>query len=269
MGELNGKVAIITGASRLRSIGNATALALARLGADLVLTRTRRAAETFPPDEQAIDWRGVESAAEQVHAEGSSALPLTVDVTSVEQGDAMVERTLSEFGRIDILINNAAYRFGPVRVPLEELEPDIFQKELDVKARGTYLCSRAVARVLVRQGEGGKIVTVASAAGKRGGANALAYNAANFAQVGMTQSMAMELGKFKINVNCVCPPTTDTARIDAVGRGEAWEKMAADTPIGRLGTREEVGNFIAYLCTEAASWIHGQSINIGGGTVMD
>ena len=149
MGELDGKVAIITGAGRLRSIGNATALALARLGADLVLTGTGRAPETFPPDEQAIDWRDVESAAEQVRAEGSRALPLTVDVTSVEQVDAMIERTLDEFGRIDILINNAAYRFGPDRVPLDELEPDIFQKVLDVKARGTYMCSRAVARVLV------------------------------------------------------------------------------------------------------------------------
>ena len=138
-----------------------------------------------------------------------------------------------------------------------------------MKARGTYLCSRAVAKVLIDQDEGGKIVTVASAAGKVAGATALAYNAANFAQVGMTQSMALDLGPHGINVNGVCPGTVDTARLDPLGRGEEWQKMADDVPIRRLGTAIEVGSLIAYLCTEAASWTHGQSINIGGGTVMD
>ena len=269
MGELDGKVAIITGAGRRRSIGNSTALSLARLGAHVVVTGTGRDPETYPPDEKDVGWKDIESTADQVRAEGRRALPLVVDVTDEEQVDSMVGRTLEELGRVDILINNAGFKFGPDRVPILELEPDIFQGVVDVKVRGTYLCSKAVVRALVEQGQGGKIVTVASAAGKRGGANALAYNAANFAQVGMTQSMAMELGKHNINVNCVCPATTDTSRIDAVGRGEAWEKMARDTPIGRLGTPQEVGDFIAYLCTEAASWIHGQSINIGGGGVMD
>ena len=150
-----------------------------------------------------------------------------------------------------------------------DLDQQIFQSVVDVKVRGTYLCSKAVVEVLTKQDQGGKIVTVASAAGKKGGANSLAYNAANFAQVGMTQSMAMELGKHRINVNCVCPGATDTSRLDPIGRGERWEEMAKDTPIGRLGTPKEVGDFIAYLCTNAASWIHGQSINIGGGTQMD
>jgi len=269
MGELDGKVAIITGASRRRSIGNSTAMALSRLGADIVVTGTGRDPGTFPRDEKAVGWRDVESTADQVRENGSRALPLVVDLTDEDQVNVMVDATLKEFGRIDVLINNASFKFGPDRVPILELDSQIFQSVVDVKVRGTYLCSKAVVKVLIEQGQGGKIVTVASAAGKKGGANALAYNAANFAQVGMTQSMAMELGKHRINVNCVCPATTDTSRIDAVGRGEAWEQMAKDTPIGRLGTRQEVGNFIAYLCTEAASWIHGQSINIGGGTVMD
>ena len=119
--------------------------------------------------------------------------------------DTMVQRALEQFGRIDILVNNAAYRYGPDRVPLIELDPDIFQKVIDVKVRGTYMCSKAVAKVLIEQGQGGKIVTVASAAGKRASAATLAYNAANFAQVGMTQSMALDLGPHGINVNAVCP----------------------------------------------------------------
>ena len=81
--------------------------------------------------------------------------------------------------------------------------------------------------------------------------------------------MAGELGPYGINVNCVCPGAVDTSRVDDIDRGERWVEMAANTPIGRNGTDEEVGAFVAYLCTEAASWIQGQSININGGTMME
>ena len=269
MGELEGKVAIVTGAGRRRSIGNSTAHVLAELGADLVLTGTGRDPSTFPPDEREIGWRDIESTADEVRALGRRALTLVGDVTDEADVDTMVQRALEQFGRIDILVNNAAYRYGPDRVPLIELDPDIFQKVIDVKVRGTYMCSKAVAKVLIEQGQGGKIVTVASAAGKRASAATLAYNAANFAQVGMTQSMALDLGPHGINVNAVCPGLVDTSRLDPLGRGEVWQERASQAPIGRAGTPQEVAGLIAYLCTEAASWIHGQSINIGGGTVMD
>ena len=269
MGELEGKVAIITGAGRRRSIGRSTAHALAEMGADLVLTGTGRDPSTFPPDEQEIGWRDIESVADEVRALGRRALTTVGTVTDEDDVDTMIKRALDEFGRIDILVNNAAYRYGPDRVPLVELDPDTFQKVIDVKVRGTYLCSKAVAKVLMEQGEGGKIVTIASAAGKRASAATLAYNAANFAQIGMTQSMALELGPHGINVNAVCPGLVDTARLDPLGRGEVWEERAKLAPIGRAGTPEEVAGLIAFLCSEAASWVHGQSINIGGGTVMD
>ena len=269
MGELDGKVAIITGAGRRRSIGRSTAHVLAEMGADLVLTGTGRDPSTFPPDEQEIGWRDIESVADEVRALGRRALTIIGTVIDEDDVDTMIERTLGEFGRIDILVNNAAYRYGPDRVPLIELDPDIFQKVIDVKVRGTYLCSKAVAKVLMDQGEGGKIVTIASAAGKRASAATLAYNAANFAQIGMTQSMALELGPHGINVNAVCPGLVDTSRLDPLGRGEVWQERAKLAPIGRAGSPEEVAGLIAFLCSEAASWIHGQSINIGGGTVMD
>ena len=269
MGELDGKVAIVTGAGRRRSIGNSTAHALAELGADLVLTGTGRDPSTFPPDEQEIGWRDIESTADEVRALGRRAVTIVGDVTDEADVDTMVERAMEEFGRIDILVNNAAYRYGPDRVPLIELDTDIFQKVIDVKVRGTYLCSKAVAKVLIEQGQGGKIVTIASAAGKRASAATMAYNAANFAQVGMTQSMALDLGPHGINVNAVCPGLVDTSRLDPLGRGEQWRERASLAPIGRAGSPQEVAGLIAFLCSEAASWIHGQSINIGGGTVMD
>lgn len=267
MTELDGKVAIVTGAGRLRGIGRGAAVAFARLGADVVVTGTGRSPDRYPPDEKAVGWRDIESSAEQVRAEGTRALPLVVDVADADSVRQMVERTIEEFGRIDILVNNAAFARGPDRVPITEAPLDVFQKVIDVKVTGTYLCVKAVAPHMIEQG-GGKIVNISSGSGKTGSANNLAYTAACFAQVGMTQSLAHELGPHNINVNCVCPGAVDTSRVDDVGRGEAWQAIADNLPIRRTGTDDEVGAFVAYLCTEAAAWIHGQSINIDGGGTM-
>lgn len=269
MGELDGKVAIITGAGRMKSIGRATAEALARLGADVVVTGTGRDPSTFPEYEREAGWHDIHSTAEGIRAMGRRALPLVVDVTDEAQVQRMVDRALEEFGRIDILVNNAAFARGPDRVSIVELDAAIFRRVVDIKVLGTFLCSRAVVKVLLEQGQGGKIINISSTAGKRGSPNTLAYNAANFAIVGMTQSMARELGPHGINVNCVCPGAVDTARMDDLVFSSRWEEMARSTPIGRNGTPEDVANLIAFLCSEAASWIHGQSININGGTVME
>jgi len=180
----------------------------------------------------------------------------------------MVDRTMEEFDRLDVLVNNVALAKGADRVPIIELDDYVFHRVLEVKTLGTYLCTKAVLKVLIDQGEGGKIVNIASGAGKQGFVNMLAYVAANFAVVGMTQSMAKELGQYKVNVNCVCPGAVDTSRIDNFGRGKGWQEIIDGIPIGRSGTDDEVGEFIAYLCTNAASWIHGQSINMDGGVTM-
>ena len=269
MPELDGKVAIVTGAGRLRGIGRAAAEAFAKLGADVVVTGTGRNPDTFPPDEKAVGWKDTESTADQVRSHGRRALSLIVDVTNRQHVQTMIDRAVEEFGRVDILINNAAFARGPDRVPILDLDPDIFQKVVDIKITGTYLCTKAFVQALKDQGHGGKIVNVSSTAGKSGNPNMLAYNAGNFALVGMTQSMSRELGPMGINVNCVCPGAVDTHRMDDFGRGDRWEQMATRTPIGRNGTDQEVGDFVVYLCTEAASWIHGQSININGGTTVE
>ena len=191
MGELDGKVAIVTGAGRLRGIGRASAVAFAQLGADVVVTGTGRDPATYPADEKAEGWRDVESTADEVRAEGRRALPLVVDVTNRDDVQMMMDRTVQDLGRVDILVNNAAYARGPDRVSILETDDDIFQKVIDIKVTGTYLCTKAVLKVLMDQGQGGKIVHISSTAGKRGDPNTLAYNAACFAMVGMTQSMAV------------------------------------------------------------------------------
>ena len=166
MGELDGKVAIVTGAGRLRGIGRAAAVGLAKLGADVVVTGTGRDPSRYPEDEKQAGWRDIDSTAEQVEAQGARALPLVVDVMDRGQVQMMVDRTLEEFGRLDILMNNAAYARGPDRVPILELDPDIFQRVIDVKVTGSYLCTAAAIRPMIDQGEGGKIVNVSSTAGE-------------------------------------------------------------------------------------------------------
>ena len=267
--ELSGRVALVTGAGRLRGIGRAAAVALARLGADVAVSGTGRDPATFPDDEKAVGWRDVDSVVEQVEAEGRRGLALRFDVADKAQTDAAVERIVRELGRIDILINNAAIARGEDRTSVPDLDPGLFQRVVDVKVRGTFLCTQAVIRHIYAQGEGGKIVNIASVAGKRGSPKTLAYNAANFAMVGMTQSMAREFGPHGVNVNCVCPGAVATSRMDDVSPDNRPQRIRPGDPVSRWGSDDEVGAFVAYLCTEAASWIHGQSINQDGGAIME
>ena len=267
--ELAGKVALVTGAGRLRGIGRAAAVALARLGADVAVSGTGRDPASFPDDEKAVGWRDVDSVVEQIEAEGSRGLALRFDGADRAESQAAIDQIVAEFGRIDILINNAAIARGEDRTAVESLDPDLFQRVVDVKVRGTFLCTQAFIRRIYEQDEGGKIINIASIAGKRGSAQTLAYNAANFAMIGMTQSMAREFGPRGVNVNCVCPGAVATSRMDEVNPDNRPERTRPGDPVGRWGTDDEVGDFIAYLCTEPASWIHGQSINQDGGAVME
>ena len=269
MKKLDGKVAIITGAGRLRGIGYSSAIALAKLGAKVVVTGTGRKQENYPEDEKNIGWKDVESTAEKIRELGSESLFFNLDVTDEKQVQYTMNEVYKKFKSVDILINNAAVGIGSDRNPITEVELSTFQKVVDVKVTGSYLCTKHVIPYMKNNKSGGKIVNIASLSGKRAQVNNLAYNAANYAMVGMTQSMAKELGPFGINVNAVCPAIVDTQRMDLYGRANTWEEMSKRSSIGRNGSPEEVGNFVAHLCTEETSWITGQSINMCGGTVME
>lgn len=269
MGVLDGKVAIVTGAGRLRGIGRATALALAELGADIVVTGTGRDPAKYPPDEKAAGWRDIESTADQVRKLGRRSLPVIADVVKLDDVKRTVSATLTEFGRIDFLINNSAFARGADRVPLLELSEEMWHQVLEIKLTGSFLMSREVLPAMIKQKQGGAIVNISSIAGKRGFPNTTAYCTSNFGIQGFTQALAMEVAPHQIRVNAVCPGIIDTARMDVVGRGEAWEKSIEQmVPLRRAGTDEEIGKFISYLCTPEASYITGQSLNIDGGSVM-
>lgn len=269
MEELTGKVAIVTGAGRRRGIGHSTALALARAGADVVITGTGRRPETFPSDEKKVGWKDIESVADEIRQVGRRALPLVVDVSKSDQVESMVTRTLAELGRIDILVNSAAFARGPDRVPVVDLPEETWRKVIDVDLSGMFLCCKAVAQVLIRQGQGGRIVTISGGVGKRGKAREAAYCAAKFGTIGLTQSLAWELGPYRINVNAICPGTVDTSRMDDLGRGERWEQYTkGNCALGRPGSPDEIAGLVVFLCSTAADFISGQSINIDGGRVM-
>ena len=259
MGTLDGKVAIVTGAGRLRGIGRATALALAELGADLVVTGTGRDPARFPPDEQAIGWRDIESTAAQVRERGRRCLPVVADVASSADVKRTMSATLQEFGRVDILINNAAFARGPDRVPLDE------QEEGFVRQRPAWH-QRLVPAGWI-DGDEVRRIEPRLSPNVRGAA----YEAES-AQVDsgrFTQALAIELAPHNIRVNAVCPGVIDTSRMDDLGRGETWTATIDQMiPLKRAASDEEVGKFVAYLCTPDASYLTGQSLNFDGGVVM-
>ena len=267
MYDLSGKIAIVTGAGRYRGIGRSTALALARAGADVSITGTGRSLDSYPEDEKAIGWRDIDSVADEIRDLGHRALPIVADMGSIDDARGVVEKTIDKFGRIDILVNNAALGIGRDRVPVIELDDALWHRIIEVKLFGSYYASKAAAQQMVKQSLGGSIVMVSSIAGKLHTANAAAYVVSNMGVQGLTGSMAKELGQYNINVNCVCPGVIDTARMDVHGRGEVWEDRIKTIPMGRAGTPDDVANAILFLCSKEGRWTTGQSINVDGGRV--
>jgi 3-oxoacyl-[acyl-carrier protein] reductase len=269
MPDLGGKVAIVTGAGRYRGIGRHIALALARHGADVVVTGSGRSAESFPQDERDMGWRDVESVAEEVRALGRRALLLVIDVTKAADCDRLVTETKRELGRIDILVNNAAAGRGNDRVPLVRLEEKEWRRVIDINLTGTFLVTKAVGQALIEQAEGGRIVNISSIAGRQGLPAFGAYATTKAGLILFTQVLAVEMAAHKINVNCVCPGLVDTYRMEDVTRpGPIRDAVMSTIPLRREGDPAEIGELVAFLAGPDASYINGQTINIDGGRVM-
>lgn len=266
---LSGKVAIVTGAGRHKGIGRYIALALARDGADVVVTGSGRSPDTFPEAEREIGWRDIDSVAEEIRAMGRRALPLVTDMTKSEDAARLVSETIREMGRIDILVNNAASGRGNDRVPIIQLEESEWRRVIDLNLTGAFLVTKAVAAKMVEQNEGGRIINISSILGRQGMATSAAYSASKAGLLLLTQVLALELAPRKINVNAVCPGLIGTSRMDDVtAPGPIRDMVMRTTPLGREGFPEEVGDLVAFLCGPGGDYVTGQTINIDGGRVM-
>jgi len=277
MTRLAGKVAMITGCAGERGFGRGIARRFADEGADLVLT------DIFPlgvrvPTKPLTGWGGLDAVAEEIHATGRRAITALVDIRSARDIEAAVERGVSTFGRIDILVNNAAAPAGSDRVPVVDLSEDAWDAVIDTNLKGTFLCAKIVGAMMLRGGVRGRIINIASTSGKRGSAELAAYCASKFGLIGFTQSLAMEMASAGITVNAICPGAADTERLDYLGRrpdgafdaqqrAEAVSREAIGIPLGRLVTPADVAAVAAFLASEDGGFLTGQAINVDGGRI--
>jgi len=251
--KLEGKTAFVTGGGR--GIGRGIALALAREGADVAI------ADINPGD--------AETVVGAIREAGRRAVAVTVDVTRANEVAAMVQATVTAFGKLDIAVNGA----GVIGVgQIETLAEAEWDRIMAVNATGVFLCCQAAIPALKRAG-GGAIVNIASIAGKRGSANVAAYCASKFAVVGLTSALAKELARDRITVNAICPGIVRTYMWDVLsearrGAGETAEQaferiVQAMIPQGRPQTPEDMGALAVYLAT--APNLTGQAISLDGG----
>ena len=278
MYNLNGKVALVTGAGGKNGIGRAIATRLAKEGADVAVNDITE----HPYTTDQGDWQGLPDLVREIEAMGQRAISVVADVGDAEQVQQMVDQTVAHFGKIDILVNNAGTIAGKDRLPVVDLAEEDWDRVQRVNVKGVFLCSQAVARRLIAQGTGGKIINMSSVTGKRGSARFAAYSASKFAVIGFTQCLAQELAPYQVNVNAICPGLVDTERMGHLASVLMPDTLSADeqlseytrrseaaVPIGRLAEGTDIAKMAAFLASGEAAYLTGIAITVSGGTVMD
>lgn len=246
--NLTGKVALVTGASR--GIGQATAIELAKAGADIV-----------------VNFIGNEAVAqetvEKIEALGRKAIKIKANVGDADDVQAMVDEAVAAFGHIDILVNNAGITRDGLLIRMKDSDWD---EVLNINLKGVYLVTKAVAKLMVKQ-RAGRIINMTSVSGVTGNVGQANYAAAKAGVIGFTKTCAKELAARGITVNAVAPGFIETAMTDVLPE-KIKEGIAATVPFGRMGQPEEIASVVTFLASDFASYITGQVLNVDGGMVM-
>jgi NAD(P)-dependent dehydrogenase (short-subunit alcohol dehydrogenase family) len=243
-----GKVALITGGTS--GIGRDTAVLFGKAGAKVVVTGRR-------------EQEGNETA-ELVRAAGGDALFVKGDVAKAADVEAMVEKTVAAFGRLDVAFNNAGIE--GVWVPIVEQKEEDWDQTMDINLKGVWLCLKYEIRQMLKQGTGGAIVNMSSIAGLMGGAGAAAYCATKHGVIGLTKAAALENARSGIRVNAVCPAVVETAMGNRLfGAPPAKRYSLSFHPIGRFGKPMEIAEAVLWMCSDKASFMTGQPLVLDGG----
>ncbi|WNG43733.1 glucose 1-dehydrogenase [Archangium minus] len=247
-GNYAGKVALVTGAGS--GMGLATARAFAEAGASVVLADANE--------------KSVRAAAEKWISEGYKALAIYCDVSDDAQVAAMVDRTVSTFGRLDAAFNNAGVMAKVAETADSSLEE--FDRVTNINLRGVWSCMKHELRQMLRQGSGA-IVNCSSIGGMRGNPGIPSYIASKHGVIGLTRTAALEYAAKGIRVNAICPGTIDTpiARDVVSGDEKAFDALSRSSPIGRIGKPEEIASAVLWLCSPGASYVVGHALVVDGG----
>lgn len=245
--QLTDQVALITGSGR--GIGRTIALELASRGADVALND--------------LDKDTLLNTSKEIENLGRKCKIYLADVSELSAVEKMAENCLQDFGKIDILVNNAGITKDTLLVRMKE---DDWDKVLKVNLKSTFLCSQAVAKIMMKQKKG-RIINIASVIGLVGNIGQANYAASKSGIIGFTKSIARELAPRGITVNAICPGFIKTAMTDKLSE-EVKNKMLSRIPLGVLGEPEDVANLVLYLVSDRARYITGQVISVDGGMVM-
>jgi NAD(P)-dependent dehydrogenase (short-subunit alcohol dehydrogenase family) len=273
MYNLKGKTAIVTGSGRHKGIGVAIVLRLAAEGCNIVISDIGAAKGAEFAAEHIGATAEMDEIAEACRQLGAQVITVPCDVRTESDCQNLVAKAVEAFGQLDILVNNAGV--GYIMEPFTEFKESSWDAVLGVNLKGAFLCSKHAAIQMQQQDTGGSIINIASQAAKSGFPFAAAYTASKHGLVGLTRSNAVELGKYKIRVNAVCPNHITT------GLGH-WqnkffsEKLGMDydtylqaivdkNPLGRTGHTEDIAKAVAFLCSDEAAYITGEAMNVSGG----
>ena len=277
MSDLNGKIALVTGAAGEFGLGRAIAVRLARDGADVAVNDVVE--KPYNLDES--EWLGLQDVVSEIESLGKRSFGFVGDITDSDKVAAMIEKIVLEFGKIDILVNNAGSKPGKDRVLAVDLEEKEWDRVIKINAKDTFLTSQAVARHFIEKNIQGKIINISSVAGKEAIPRYAAYSASKFAIIGLTQALALELAPYQINVNAVCPSLVDTERVTQLVNAltekdeqfkDKYEELIQNrsglVPLGRLATRTDVANTVSFLASEQSNFLTGLSIPVAGGAMV-